>query len=131
MGAPASTAARQATTPRVRNGRARRHALHEALTRMRANLARARGIDGCEPVRLRSSRRARWMTAMSKPLTVDQVNYLNVGLMVAGVYAFDTAVGFRWLFFLSFSQVLLEFPLNHVTFTAIGKEAGGLLRVSR
>jgi len=47
------------------------------------------------------------------------------------VYAFDTAVGFRWLFFLSFSQVLLEFPLNHVTFTAIGKEAGGLLRVSR
>ena len=48
-----------------------------------------------------------------------------------GLYAYDSAVGFRWLFFLSFSHVLLEFPLNHVTFMAIGKEVGGLLRVHK
>ena len=48
-----------------------------------------------------------------------------------GLYAYDSAVGFRWLFFLSFSHVLLEFPLNHVTFMAVGREIGDVLRVGK
>jgi hypothetical protein len=39
-----------------------------------------------------------------------------------GLYAMDYMLGLKWLFFLSFSHVLLEFPLNHVTFINIGKE---------
>jgi hypothetical protein len=39
-----------------------------------------------------------------------------------GLYAYDYSVGLKWLFFLSFTHVLLEFPLNHVTFINIGRE---------
>lgn len=39
-----------------------------------------------------------------------------------GVYLYDYSLGLKWLFFLSFSHVLLEFPLNHLTFINIGKE---------
>jgi len=39
-----------------------------------------------------------------------------------GLYMYDYRVGLKWLFFLSFSHVLLEFPLNHITFINIGKE---------
>ncbi|HTY76210.1 MAG TPA: hypothetical protein VMI34_00195 [Candidatus Bathyarchaeia archaeon] len=56
---------------------------------------------------------------------------IAVWVISVGLYAYDTAVGFRWLFFLSFSHVLLEFPLNHVTFMAIGRETSSLLRVRR
>jgi hypothetical protein len=38
------------------------------------------------------------------------------------VYAYDYRLGLKWLFFLSFSHVLLEFPLNHLTFMGIGRE---------
>lgn len=48
-----------------------------------------------------------------------------------GLYAYDNARGFQWLFFLSFSHVLLEFPLNHVTFMSVGRELGGLLRIRK
>jgi len=44
-----------------------------------------------------------------------------------GVYAYDYALGLKWLFFLSFSHVLLEFPLNHLTFINIGKEIGSIV----
>jgi len=43
-----------------------------------------------------------------------------------GLYAYDYALGLKWLFFLSFSHVLLEFPLNHITFINIGKEIGAI-----
>jgi hypothetical protein len=43
------------------------------------------------------------------------------------LYAYDYAVGLDWLFFLSFSHVLLEFPLNHLTFINIGKEIGNII----
>jgi hypothetical protein len=43
------------------------------------------------------------------------------------LYAYDYAVGLEWLFFLSFTHVLLEFPLNHITFINIGKEIGGIV----
>ena len=38
------------------------------------------------------------------------------------LYAYDYSVGLKWLFFLSFTHVLLEFPLNNLTFINIGKE---------
>jgi hypothetical protein len=41
-----------------------------------------------------------------------------------GLYAYDYAMGLKWLFFLSFAHVLLEFPLNQLTFINIGKEIG-------
>lgn len=43
------------------------------------------------------------------------------------LYAFDYRVGLRWLLFLSYLHVLLEFPLNHQSFLGIGREL--LLRV--
>ena len=39
-----------------------------------------------------------------------------------GVYAYNYAIGLQWLFFLSFSHVLLEFPFNFVSIAGIGKE---------
>lgn len=47
-------------------------------------------------------------------------------LLSEGLYAIDYAVGLQWLFFLSFTHVLLEFPLNQLTFINIGKEAGAI-----
>lgn len=44
-----------------------------------------------------------------------------------GLYFADYNLGFRWLFFLSFAHVLLEFPLNHQSFIGIGKEIGARL----
>ncbi len=43
------------------------------------------------------------------------------------LYGYSYGLGFRWLFFLSFTHVLLEFPLNHLTFIGIGKALGGSL----
>ena len=54
-----------------------------------------------------------------------------VWVVSIGLYAYDYAVGFQWLFFLSLSHVVLEFPLNHVTFMAVGREIGGLLRARK
>ncbi len=45
-----------------------------------------------------------------------------------GIYAYDYSLGLKWLFFLSFSHVLLEFPLNHLTFINIGKEIGSMIK---
>ncbi len=47
---------------------------------------------------------------------------------ILALYAFDYAVGLKVLFFLSITHVLLEFPLNHLTFMNIGKEIGAMLR---
>ena len=47
-------------------------------------------------------------------------------LVSIALYAYDYAVGLQWLFFLSFTHVLLEFPLNQLTFINIGKEIGGI-----
>jgi hypothetical protein len=41
-----------------------------------------------------------------------------------GLYGFNYAWGLKWLFFLSFTHVLLEFPLNHLTFLGILRELG-------
>ena len=39
------------------------------------------------------------------------------------LYACNYSLGLRWLFFLSFTHVVLEFPLNQITFIGIAKEA--------
>jgi len=38
------------------------------------------------------------------------------------LYAYNYAVGLKWLFFLSFTHVLLEFPLNQLTWIGILRE---------
>ena len=38
------------------------------------------------------------------------------------LYAYNYKVGLQWLFFLSFTHVLLEFPLNFTSIVGIGKE---------
>lgn len=43
------------------------------------------------------------------------------------VYVYDYSLGLKWLFFLSFSHVLLEFPLNHLTFINIYKELKAII----
>jgi hypothetical protein len=40
------------------------------------------------------------------------------------VYIYNYAIGLQWLFFLSFSHVLLEFPLNWHSIVGIFKEMG-------
>lgn len=54
-----------------------------------------------------------------------------VWLGAVGVYAWDYRLGFRVLFTLSVLHVLLEFPLNHVSFAGIGKELRALFRERR
>ncbi len=53
-----------------------------------------------------------------------------VGIWILSVvlYSVDYALGFEWLFFLSFLHVFLEFPLNHLSFIGIGKEIRGIVR---
>jgi hypothetical protein len=56
-----------------------------------------------------------------------------IGVLVLWVaslilYGVNYGLGLRWLYFLSFCHVLLEFPLNMVSITGIGKE---LLTISK
>lgn len=44
------------------------------------------------------------------------------------LYGYSYAIGLQWLFFLSFSHVLLEFPLNFVSITGIGKESYSIFK---
>lgn len=39
-----------------------------------------------------------------------------------GLYAWDYSLGFKWLFLLSFMHVMLEFPLNYISFVGIFRE---------
>jgi hypothetical protein len=47
---------------------------------------------------------------------------LLIWLAACGLYSYDYALGLSFLFFLSFTHVLLEFPLNMVSIVGIGKE---------
>ncbi|MFM2294466.1 MAG: hypothetical protein RLZZ350_879, partial [Verrucomicrobiota bacterium] len=40
----------------------------------------------------------------------------------------DYRLGLRWLFFLSFTHVFLEFPLNHLTVLNLQKELVSIVR---
>jgi hypothetical protein len=48
-----------------------------------------------------------------------------------GLYVWDYSWGLKWLFFLSFAHVLLEFPLDHLTFFNILKELTNSLRAGK
>lgn len=50
------------------------------------------------------------------------VAVVAVAIASVGLYAIDYSLGLKWLFLLSFMHVLLEFPLNWVSVTGIGKE---------
>lgn len=51
---------------------------------------------------------------------------LGVWLLSISLYIYDYSLGLKVLFFLSFLHVFLEFPLNIVSFTGIGKEVMSL-----
>lgn len=51
-----------------------------------------------------------------------------IWLASIALYIYDYNVGLTALFFLSFLHVFLEFPLNIVSFTGIGKELGSLVK---
>ncbi|MFZ4794857.1 MAG: hypothetical protein ACOYLN_12070 [Blastocatellia bacterium] len=55
------------------------------------------------------------------------VAIMTIWLISLAVYAYDYAVGMQWLYFLSILHVLLEFPLNHLTFVNIGRAVGGIV----
>lgn len=56
---------------------------------------------------------------------------IAIWIISLGIYAYDYNVGFEWLFFLSFTHVLLELPLNHITFMNITKEIGTITRLRK
>jgi hypothetical protein len=45
-----------------------------------------------------------------------------------GLYAYSYKMGLQWLFFLSFTHVLLEFPLNFMSIAGIAKEGRSILK---
>lgn len=49
-------------------------------------------------------------------------------LAACGAYAYSYEVGLSFLFFLSFTHVLLEFPLNIVSIAGIGKESFAIFK---
>lgn len=51
---------------------------------------------------------------------------IGLWLMSIAMYAYDYNKGLKVLFFLSFLHVFLEFPLNIMSFTGIGKELSSL-----
>ena len=62
---------------------------------------------------------------------VPKVRFIGVialWLVACGLYAYDYAVGWSFLFFLSFTHVLLEFPLNVTSIIGIGKETRSIIK---
>jgi hypothetical protein len=55
------------------------------------------------------------------------IGVIVIWLASVGAFVFNYQFGLRWFFFLSFTHVLLEFPLNHLTIINIGKEFKNLL----
>lgn len=49
-------------------------------------------------------------------------------VLSVGLYAWNYIWGLKWLFFLSFAHVVLEFPLNHLTFFNICRELTTIFR---
>ncbi len=50
------------------------------------------------------------------------IGVIVIWIASVGAYAYNYQFGLRWLFFLSFTHVLLEFPLNHLTMINIARE---------
>lgn len=47
---------------------------------------------------------------------------LIIWVVSVGLYAVNYSLGFKWLFLLSFMHVMLEFPLNYISFVGIFRE---------
>jgi len=60
----------------------------------------------------------KWHQVPKKVLAVT----ILLWILSVAIYLYDYNLGVRALFFLSFLHVFLEFPLNFVSFTGIGKE---------
>jgi hypothetical protein len=56
------------------------------------------------------------------------ITTVGIWLLSISLYVYDYNLGLQVLFFLSFLHVFLEFPLNVVSFTGIGKEVMSLGR---
>ena len=50
------------------------------------------------------------------------VAVIIIWIISISLYAYNYSIGMRWLYFLSLCHVLLEFPLNMISITGIGKE---------
>jgi len=62
---------------------------------------------------------------------VPRIRFIGVvilWLISCGLYAYDYTIGLSFLFFLSFTHVLLEFPLNIVSIVGIGKETRSIIK---
>jgi hypothetical protein len=66
----------------------------------------------------------KWHT-VKRPVLIGTI---VLWLASIALYIYDYNVGLTALFFLSFLHVFLEFPLNIVSFTGIGKELSGLVK---
>jgi len=53
---------------------------------------------------------------------------LAIWILASVFYAYDYSLGLSLLFFLSFTHVLLEFPLNMVSIIGIGKETWSIMK---
>ena len=50
------------------------------------------------------------------------IGIIVIWVASVGAYLYDYRLGMRWLYFMAFTHVLLEFPLNHISIITIGKE---------
>jgi hypothetical protein len=66
----------------------------------------------------------KWHQVPKKVLAIT----IAIWLLSISLYIYDYNLGLQVLFFLSFLHVFLEFPLNVVSFTGIGKEVFALSR---
>lgn len=55
---------------------------------------------------------------------------VTIWIVSVALYVHDYHLGLEWLAALSMAHVVLEFPLNHLTFVMIGKELRSLVRQS-
>ncbi|MBK9285735.1 MAG: hypothetical protein IPM51_15670 [Sphingobacteriaceae bacterium] len=62
----------------------------------------------------------KWHEVSRKSLTITLIIWISS----VGLYAYNYSLGMNVLFFLSFLHVFLEFPLNVVSFSGIGKALG-------
>lgn len=53
---------------------------------------------------------------------------VSIWILASAFYAYDYSLGLSLLFFLSFTHVLLEFPLNIVSIVGIGKESWSIAK---
>ena len=56
------------------------------------------------------------------------IGVITLWIVACSLYAYNYAIGLSFLFFLSFTHVLLEFPLNVTSIIGIGKETRSIIK---